>query len=122
MNNIYEGCINNKDVFYRDHSISWDEQLNNKQKYYENQGYKVVFVFVANSFIDAARVVLYSKDMSIPLCMQDYKHKYVKFNGHWILESLLGICDKCGNYTTLVSLSKKGHLCKRCSNEEDSNE
>lgn len=117
--NIYDGCISNKDTFYRDYNITWDEQLDNMKLYYEKQGYKVIFVFLANPFQDAARVVLYNKDSKIPEWMRNYRHKYVRFNGHWYLESQLGICDKCGEYTSLTCLCKDGLICDNCSETEE---
>lgn len=116
--NIYDGSVDYQDTFYRDYNISWDEQLNSKKKYYENNGYKVVFVFLANSFQDAARAVLYNLTDRIPQHMRDYKNKYVRINGHWILESRLGICDKCGNYSELTCLCKDGYICESCDSNE----
>lgn len=115
--NIYEGSINHSDFFYRDYNISWDQQLDEKRKYYNNRGYKVVFIFKTNSFQDAAYAVLYDKNTSIPRCMRDYKYKYVRLNGHWVLESQLGICDKCGEYKKLSVLCKDGLICEDCDDE-----
>ncbi len=115
--NIYDGCISHSDYFYRDYNITWDEQLDKKKEYYEGQGYKVVFVFKANSFQDAAYAVLYNKDTPIPEHMRNYRHKYVRLNGHWYLESQLGICDKCGQYKRLTCLCKDGEICDDCNAE-----
>lgn len=112
--NIYDGCLKCSDVFYREYGTSWDAQLDKKKEYYEKQGYKVVFVVEINSFQDAARVVIYDEKMQIPKCMQNYKYKYVRFDGHWVDESLLGICDKCGNYNELTYLCDEGELCRKC--------
>lgn len=50
-----------------------------------------------------------------PEIMQNYKHRYVKINGKWTRNSLLGYCDCCGMYTELICLSNKGRTCKTCS-------
>lgn len=114
--NIYDGCVDCSETFYRDYSMTWDEQLNAKEKHYRDKGYKVVFVFLANSFQDAARVVLYNKDDKIPEYMREYRNKYVRMNGHWVLESSLGICDQCGEYAPIVLICRKGQLCDNCDN------
>lgn len=64
--------------------------------------------------MSGARVVLYNKNQEIPLCMQDYKHKLVHLNDKWVREGLLGICDKCGEYKELISLSDEENLCDTC--------
>lgn len=116
--NIYDSCIDNSRVIYRDYTMTWDEQLEQEKKKYEDKGYKVIFIFAANSFCDAARIVLYDNRWTIPLHMQKYRNKYVKFNGHWVIESQLGICDKCGEYKPLVCLCKEGWLCDECDDDD----
>lgn len=117
MENIYKDCVSNDKIIYRDYDKSWDEQLDNEKKFYEDQGYKVIFTFFANSFQDRARVVLYDKETLIPQVMREYRNKYVKFNGHWCIEANLGICDICGEYKPLICLCNDGWLCKECANE-----
>lgn len=77
-------------------------------------GYKVVFVFYANPLFDAARVVLYEGNSYIPRVMKNFRHKYVRLNGHWVIENMLGICDKCGDYKVLRCLCNDGHICEDC--------
>lgn len=116
--NIYDGCLSHSDLFYRDYSMTWDEQLDKKKKYYEDQGYKVVFVFKVNPIQDAAYAVLYDKNTPLPKSMRDFKYKYVRFNEHWYLEAQLGICDKCGEYKKLTCLCKDGQICEDCDTED----
>lgn len=95
------------------------QSLDKKKEYYESKGYKVIFVVHHNSFQNAARAVIYDKETHIPQCMQDYRHKYVKLNGVWMNEGLLGICDKCGEYKELICLCDKGSLCAQCDKEDN---
>lgn len=117
--NIYDGCIDSNEVFYRNYDTSWDEQLDSKRKYYEDQGYKVVFVFHANSFQDVARVVLHNKDTPISLHMQEFEGKYVRPSGHWVIERQLGICNVCGEYKKLCCREKRGMVCKDCEEDQE---
>lgn len=116
--NIYDESISVSEPFYRNYDMTWDEQLDAKRKEYEDAGYKVVFVFVANSFCDAARAVLYNKNQPIPPWMRNYRHKYVHINGHWIIEAEFGICDKCGEYKELPCLCRDGYICEDCDSED----
>ena len=117
--NIYDGCIEVSDTFYREYDTSWDEQLDKKRQEYEAKGYKVVFLFAANSFQDAAKALLYNKEQHLPEHIQNYKYKYVRLNNHWVLEARLGIWDKCGEYTPLVCRCREGHLCQDCDKNID---
>lgn len=117
MDNIFEKSVSNDEIIYRDYDKSWDEQLDIKKKFYENQGYKVIFLFATNPFQDQARVVLYDKKTPIPEAMRNYKYQYIKFNGHWCIEETLGICDTCGEYKPLICLCDDGWLCEECANE-----
>lgn len=118
--NIYEGCIDNSKIIYREKDKSWNKQLDETKAYYENKGYKVIFVFAGNSVFNAARVVLYNKNQSIPECMRKYKYKYVRdYNGEWNIEARYEICDKCGMYVPIICISNtKGRLCNKCYREE----
>lgn len=119
MPNIYDGCVSNSEILYPQKGINWSDLLDAKRAECEKQGYKVVFVFEANSFMNMARVVLYDKETMIPLAMQQYGSKYVKINGRWAIENHLGICDKCGAYEELVCLCRDGSLCRNCSEEDN---
>ena len=122
MDNIFEKSVSNDEIIYRDYDKSWDEQLDIKKKFYESQGYKVIFLFATNPIQDRARVVLYDKKTPIPEVMRNYKHQYIKFNGHWCIESTLGICDKCGEYQDHIHYCYyvavlNWFMCPKCFNE-----
>ena len=116
MNNIYDECIDNSKVIYKEENDkTFSETFDRYKELYESKGYKVVFVDTNDDFLNSARIVLYAKDQHIPLHMQDFKGKWVNVNGKWIREGLLGICDRCGNYTELICLCDKGNLCEKLS-------
>lgn len=117
--NIYDGCIDNSEIIYHMPTISWDEQLDAKRLEKEKLGFKVVFIFYGNSFTNAARVVLYNKTDDLPECIRNYRHKYVRLNGHWVIESQLGICDLCGEYKLLTCLCEDGLICDDCGDKEE---
>jgi hypothetical protein len=117
--NIYDECVDNSKVIYQENKDrTFFDTLDRYKKLYENKGYKVIFIDLSACISYGARIVLYRKDQNIPLGIQDYKHKWVNHNGKWIREGLLGICDKCGNYDELVSLSNEGNLCSECTKIE----
>lgn len=103
--NLYDGCESNKEIIYGFTSLDFYDKLEKRQK--------VVFVESNTSVHAGARVVIYSD--KIPEIMQNYKHRYVKINGRWTRNSLLGYCDCCGKYTELICLSDKGRTCENCS-------
>lgn len=105
------------EIYHRDYDISRDEQLDMLKKKYEDMGYKAVFIEAGTSVTEGYRVVLYNKDTEIPKAMQAYKNKFVRFCGHWVRETLLGICDRCGNYDELIRTCKEGHLCCKCADD-----
>ena len=112
--NIYDGCESNKEIIYGFTSLDFYDKLEKRQNEILSQGKKVVFVESNASVHAGARVVIYS-DNKIPEFMQNYKHRYVKINGRWTRNSLLGYCDCCGKYTELICLSDKGRTCENCS-------
>lgn len=118
--NIYDESISVSEPFYRNYDTSWDEQLDAKRKEYEDAGYKVVFVFATNPFQDAAQAVLYDKEQHIPTPMRNHCGKYVRLNGHWVIEGQLGICDKCGEYKPLYCLCSDGMICEDCDKDDKS--
>lgn len=111
--NIYDGCESNKEIIYGFTSLDFYNKLEKRQNEILSQGKKVVFVESNTSVHSGARVVIYSD--KIPEIMQNYKHRYVKINGKWTRNSLLGYCDCCGKYTELICLSDKGRTCENCS-------
>ncbi len=114
--NIYDGCESNKEIIYGFTSLDFYNKLEKRQNEILSQGKKVVFVESNTSVHSGARVVIYSD--KIPEIMQNYKHRYVKINGKWTRNSLLGYCDCCGKYTELVCLSNKGNTCEDCCDME----
>lgn len=116
--NIYDGCVRNDIVEYRDYKTTWNNQLNKLYKKYTKLGYKVVFVSNPNRVSDGVRIVLYKKDQSIPYCMQEYDNKIVKLGRKWISEYSLEICDNCGKYKICNTISSSyGTLCNKCDNK-----
>jgi hypothetical protein len=113
MTNIYEGCLNNQEILYWVTFEERDAQLNKRKAELEAQGYKVVFVF-GNYF---TRVVLYDKDALLPEPMRSYLHKYIHFNGRWELQSMLGVCCRCGEFKVITTLDKDGWKCDDCAEE-----
>lgn len=111
--NLYDGCESNKEIIYGFTSLDFYDKLEKRQNEILSQGKKVVFVESNTSIHAGARVVIYSD--KIPEIMQNYKYRYVKINGKWTRNSLLGYCDCCGMYTELVCLSNKGRTCENCS-------
>ena len=111
--NLYDGCESNKEIIYSFASLDFYDKLEKRQNEILSQGKKVVFVESNTSVCSGARVVIYSD--KIPEIMQNYKHRYVKINGKWTRNSLLGYCDCCGKYTELICLSDKGRTCENCS-------
>ena len=112
--NIYDGCESNKEIIYGFTSRDFYDKLEKRQNEILSQGKKVVFVESNTSIHAGARVVIYSD--SVPEIMQNHKYSYVKINGKWTRNGLLGYCDCCGMYTELICLSDKGRTCKNCSN------
>lgn len=112
MSNIYDGCLDNKEIL---ESISFDELCNemNERLSKSEEGQNVIFVDVSNGIVYGARVVVYNGE--VPDIMKNYKRKYIKIDGKWARECLLGICDKCHSYTELISLTNDGKLCRSCS-------
>ena len=111
--NLYDGCESNNEIIYSFTSLDFYDKLEKRQNEILSQGKKVVFVESNTSVHSGARVVIYSD--KIPEIMQNYKHRYVKINGKWTRNSLLGYCDCCGKYTELICLSDKGRTCENCS-------
>lgn len=111
--NIYDGCESNEEIIYDSTSLDFYDKLEEKQNEILSQGKKVVFVESNTHIWSGARVVIYSD--KIPEIMQNQKYRYVKINGKWTRNSLLGYCDCCGKYTELICLSDKGRTCKDCS-------
>lgn len=111
--NLYDGCESNKEIIYGFTSLDFYNKLEKRQNEILSQGKKVVFVESNTDIRSGARVVIYTD--KIPEIMQNHKCRYVKINGKWTRNSLLGYCDCCGKYTELVCLSKKGRTCKDCS-------
>lgn len=113
MKNIYSGCFSNDEIIYSKAKEPFDITLEKTYQKYKSLGYKIVFYDINNSFQHAARVVLYKN--KIPEIMQNCKDRYVKINGKWIRNNLLGYCDQCGEYKELICISSKyGHICKEC--------
>ena len=111
--NIYNGCESNNEIIYGFISIDFYDKLEMKQNEILSQGKKVVFVESNTSIYAGARVVIYSD--KIPEIMQNYKNRYVKINGKWTRNSILGYCDCCAKYTELICLNNKGRTCESCS-------
>lgn len=110
--NLYDGCESNEEIIYGFTSLDFYNKLEKRQNEILSQGKKVVFVESNTSVHSGARVVIYSD--KIPKIMQNYKYRYVKINGKWTRNSLLGYCDCCGKYRELICLSNKGNTCVDC--------
>ena len=114
INNIYNGSVDVGKLIYRDYNKNWDDQLDEALKDYQSQGYTVVFVFLANPVQDIAKPVLYPNPESISWNMRHYTEKYVKFNGHWVIQSQLNMCDECGEYAAIKVQYNGRYLCDDC--------
>ena len=113
LGDVYKRQESNNEIIYSFTSLDFYDKLEKRQNEILSQGKKVVFVESNTSVHSGARVVIYSD--KIPEIMQNYKHRYVKINGKWTRNSLLGYCDCCGKYTELICLSDKGRTCENCS-------
>ena len=111
--NLYDGCESNDEIIYGCTSLDFYDKLEKRQNEILSQGKKVVFAEANTSAHSGARVVIYSD--KVPEIMQNHKYRYVKINGKWTRNSLLGYCDCCGKYTELICLSNKGNTCENCS-------
>ena len=111
--NIYDGCESNDEIIYSFTSLDFYNKLEKRQNEILSQGKKVVFIESNTHIRSGARVVIYSD--KIPEIMQNYKYRYVKINGKWTRNSLLGYCDCCGKYTELICYCDKGRVCENCS-------
>lgn len=111
--NLYDGCESNNEIIYGCTSLDFYDKLEKRQNEILSQGKKVVFAEANTSVHSGARVVIYSD--KVPEIMQSHKYRYVKINGKWTRNSLLGYCDCCGTYTELICLSNKGNTCENCS-------
>lgn len=108
--NLYDGCESNEEIIYG--FTDFYDKLEKRQNEILSHGQKVVFVESNTDVMSGARVVIYSD--KIPEIMQNYKYRYVKINGKWTRNSLLGYCDCCGKYTELICLSARGRTCEDC--------
>lgn len=91
--------------------------LNTAEEKITEQGKKVIFLDCSDDMNYSAKAVVYMGE--VPQEIQNCKNKYVKKNGKWYREQLLGKCPICGKDKELIMNNFKDKICFSCFVEQE---